>query len=1023
MDKQIVLAVVALLAVTVTVSADPIFVENWSFENPGTGKPGFDLIPGWTGEGSGGGGAETNWGPTDGLYTGFCGGNMDVFQLTGHTIVANAEYTLTIDARRTWEGPSITLELYYDSAGARVPMESLLHQFVGGSTTDMEELTLTVASNDSPQSIGNSLGIQFKSADPDAAWIGYDSVRLDYVVLGPVVNASDPSPSDAATDACLDTILMWLPGELAVTHEVYLGTDFDDVNEATTTVDPQGVYRGQVSVAQFDISTALIPEYGQTYYWRIDEVDGPPANARHKGDVWQFTAEPFSYQINDVTATASSSGLGKGPEKTLNLQGDLHSNTTSDMWLSGNEPAGAWILYQFGKIYKLHEMWVWNYNGEFPLTWYGFRNVIIEYSIDGVDYTELGTAREFEQALGTAGYARGTTVDFDGAAAKYVRISAASNHSGGAFDRYGLSEVRFLRMPMRAAKLYPEDGAPDVPLDAVLSWRAGRGAAAHDVYVSTNKRAVSEGTVAPVSIPADDSCGSSYDISLDLNKTYYWKVNEINMADEPDTWEDQDVWSFSTPEYLVVDDMESYGDAAIIGQPGSNVWYTWKDGEGWAGPEPSYEGNGSGSVVELSTNPAFDRQSLACRYDNDGTNAIGTLGKKYYSEVIAAIADLPIGPDWTQASVKSLSLRFYGDPDNDAGLTEQMYVKLNGFRIPYDGDMSDITEASWHEWNIDLTLFGISLQNVTQIAIGFGDENNTVQAGSGVVYFDEIRLYPSRCILSRRTADFARADYIQDCAVDYKELEAMSEDWLLVVEPPGDAYLVGWWMLDDGSGTTAVDSSAHGNHGTLNGDPQWVAGYDGEALEFDGVGDYVEVPHDASLTVDTEVTVMAWINAQRHPGPAGDWQGILAKGNSPRSYSFYTYVNGSLHFSTTSGGAYVGSTSTGKVPLNEWVHVAAMVADGQHLYYINGEPAGTGGGGITLPGAADTATVMIGMTNETGNEFLGMIDDVRIYNKALTQEEIFSLMGSPTDLNEDNKINFKDYAVLLDHWLETQLWP
>jgi hypothetical protein len=216
--------------------------------------------------------------------------------------------------------------------------------------------------------------------------------------------------------------------------------------------------------------------------------------------------------------------------------------------------------------------------------------------------------------------------------------------------------------------------------------------------------------------------------------------------------------------------------------------------------------------------------------------------------------------------------------------------------------------------------------------------------------------------------------------------------------PMSDPNLMGWWKFDEGSSATALDWSGHGNHGTFKGDPQRVVGYDGDGLEFDGVGGYVEVPHDASLTVDTEVTVMAWIHAQRHPSAGGDWQGILAKSNNPRSYSFYTYVDGTLHFSTTSGGAYVGSNSTGQVPLNEWVHVAAMVAGGQHLYYINGEPAGTGGGGITLPGAADTATVRIGVTHEGGNNFLGMIDDVRVYNKALTQEEIKEAMRGDTRL-------------------------
>jgi hypothetical protein len=219
--------------------------------------------------------------------------------------------------------------------------------------------------------------------------------------------------------------------------------------------------------------------------------------------------------------------------------------------------------------------------------------------------------------------------------------------------------------------------------------------------------------------------------------------------------------------------------------------------------------------------------------------------------------------------------------------------------------------------------------------------------------------------------------------------------------PIGDPNLVGWWKLDEGQGTVILDWSGHDNHGTAMGGPRWVAGYDGDALQLDGVDDYVEVPHAETLTVDREVTVMAWMNTQRHGGPAADYQGIIAKSNDPRSYSLYTEVSGVLHFSTSSAGAYVGSTSSEQVPLNEWVHVAAMVIGGEHRYYINGEPAGQGGGGITLPGAADTASVLIGRTHEGSNELLGMIDDVRVYNKALTQQEIRQAMRGDTLLAWD----------------------
>jgi hypothetical protein len=208
--------------------------------------------------------------------------------------------------------------------------------------------------------------------------------------------------------------------------------------------------------------------------------------------------------------------------------------------------------------------------------------------------------------------------------------------------------------------------------------------------------------------------------------------------------------------------------------------------------------------------------------------------------------------------------------------------------------------------------------------------------------------------------------------------------------------LVGWWRLDEGAGSAAFDYSGYGNDGTLQGGTQWAIGVFSGAVQLDGIDDYVDIPHAQILTVDNEVTVMAWINTPRHEGPGGaGWQGILSKGNNPRSYSLYTVAaTGVLHFSVGPGGAYVGTTSTGVVPLGEWVHVCAQVIDGQHQYYINGQDAGRSGSDAILLGTQDTANVVIGRTQEgTGRSFLGRIDDARIYNRALSQDEILVAMN------------------------------
>ena len=106
--------------------------------------------------------------------------------------------------------------------------------------------------------------------------------------------AGDPDPANEATDVLRDVILSWTPGEFANTHDVYLGTFFDDVDDADRN-DPRGVLASQGQIATTYDPGRL--DFGQTYYWRIDEVNAPPDSTIFKGEVWSFTVEPFSYPI------------------------------------------------------------------------------------------------------------------------------------------------------------------------------------------------------------------------------------------------------------------------------------------------------------------------------------------------------------------------------------------------------------------------------------------------------------------------------------------------------------------------------------------------------------------------------------------------------------------------------------------------------------------------------------------------------------------------------------------------------
>ena len=305
--------------------------------------------------------------------------------------------------------------------------------------------------------------------------------------------ARNPVPKDGATDVVRTVTLTWEPGDVAATQDVYIGTEFADVNEASR-LDDRGVLvsRGQTGSSYTPPNLKL----GDKNYWRIDSVEAD--GTIHKGRIWSFTTEPVGYPIDgaNITATASSTGPGDfGPEKTVDGSGldanDLHSVEATDMWLSGDEPLGAWIQYEFNKVYKLHQMWVWNSNQQIEaVLGFGFKDVAVEYSTDGAEWTALVGVPEFTKAPGAADYAHNTTVDFGGAVAKYVRLTSTSNW-GGILAQYGLSEVRFLYVPMHARLPIPDNGATDVELGPILSWRAGREAMQHQVHIGTEPMNVS----------------------------------------------------------------------------------------------------------------------------------------------------------------------------------------------------------------------------------------------------------------------------------------------------------------------------------------------------------------------------------------------------------------------------------------------------------------------------------------------------------------------------------------------------
>jgi hypothetical protein len=375
--------------------------------------------------------------------------------------------------------------------------------------------------------------------------------------MGPVIRASSYKeiPSNKAIDVSIDTDLSWTAGDYADTHDVYFSTVFEDVNDADSTNSLDALLSQDQDPNMYDLDRL---DYGQTYYWRIDDVNAPLTSSTvFKGKTWQFVTEFFSYAIpgDRITATASSqSEESGGPEKTIDGSGltsvthpidtwdDTHSAKISDMWVSGKTDMAPWIQYNFDKPFKLDSMLIWNFNGITIWNMLGLKAVNVEYSANGgATWRSLSNVPEFAKATGTNGYQANTIVPFGNLVVNAVKLTATSNWSRGISSRCGLSEVDFLAIPAYASAPNPQNGATNVAVDATLYWKAGREAAQHKLYLDTDKAAVDNGTATPTILSQVGYKLNPQEVAM--GSTYYWRIDEVNDAEAVSTY-NGDTWSF-----------------------------------------------------------------------------------------------------------------------------------------------------------------------------------------------------------------------------------------------------------------------------------------------------------------------------------------------------------------------------------------------------------------------------------------------------------------------------------------------
>ena len=209
---------------------------------------------------------------------------------------------------------------------------------------------------------------------------------------------------------------------------------------------------------------------------------------------------------------------------------------------------------------------------------------------------------------------------------------------------------------------------------------------------------------------------------------------------------------------------------------------------------------------------------------------------------------------------------------------------------------------------------------------------------------------------------------------------------------PAPTGLVAAYGFDEASGLTATDRSPNGNTGTISGATRALAGRFGGALSFDGVNDWVTVADAASLDLTTGMTLEAWVR----PSAAGTaWRTVLLK-EQPGNLVYALYSNEGSN--RPSGHVFVGGDrdtrgGAASVPLNAWTHLAATY-DGTALrLFVNGTQSST----VALTGAmaGSTGALRIGGNAVWPEWFQGLVDEVRVYNRALTAAQIQADMAAP----------------------------
>jgi len=505
------------------------------------------------------------------------------------------------------------------------------------------------------------------------------------------LEAFNAMPPDGALYQSIDVDLSWAPGQNAKSHHLWFSANKDDVAAGAASAD-----KGAPATPQFTLPALTLET---TYYWRVDETD--MSNVVHPGDVWSFTT------------TIPGLGFAKRELWMNSNSGTVIADIYADSRYPGSPTDVNDKMLNFASPADIAD----NYIGKLSAWLHVPVTGKYTFWMASDDYGELFLGADPDSAVRIAsvdGWTNAQQWDKYGTqksqpiqleAGRYYIMAHWKEGGGGdngsaAWQGPGIPTRELIAgaylKPFEALWAFgpqPRNNEPNTTQTPELQWTAGTRAAKHQIYLSDDPNAVANGEVGGPAYRGEQAADqTSFDTGqLEFNKTYYWRVDEVNPAEAESPWKGP-VWSFTTADYIVVDTFESYTNDSP-----NRLFQTWIDGWGFSEDEffPTGDpGNGTGSAVghdiwtagtpytdiaETSTVRPGSTQSMPLGYDNSAD--------PFNSE---AVRTWESPQNWTLNDVKILSLQVYGyrTAPTTVAVTE------TGGKMSLTGDGADIWYSS-----------------------------------------------------------------------------------------------------------------------------------------------------------------------------------------------------------------------------------------------------------------------------------------------------------------------------------------